>query len=133
MEHYDFICKEGLSSLRLLQRNPCELGQPIEGLRVHIRSSDCVAATNVDADNWSGFVRLFSHDYKSCGAAAWISPAGEWTLRIEQNDDGTYVFTSVLDSLLEHHRWVVQTQFEMTADQFQKTANSVLQFLGAWD
>lgn len=131
MEHYDFVCDEGLTSLRILQRNPRDSAQPLESLRVHVRCTDCVAALDVDADNWAGFVRLFTHDYESCGSAAWLSPAGEWKLHLEA-DGGAVVVTSVLDSLLNDHRWVVQTRFKMSADRFRATSRDLLEFLGVW-
>jgi hypothetical protein len=133
MEHYDFICDEGLTSLRILQRNPFDPAQSLRGFRVHVRCTDCVAALDVDADNWAGFVRLFTDDYEPCGSAAWISPAGEWKLHLERRDDGNFTFTSVLDSLLDNHRWVLQTRFRMSADRFRITRSGVLEFLGVWE
>ncbi|WP_182866540.1 hypothetical protein [Stieleria mannarensis] len=130
MEHYDFICDEGLTSLRLLQRTPAEVDQPLQRMRVHVRCTDCVAGVDVDADDWSGFARLFTHHYAECGSAAWIAPGGEWMLHVERDDENTFSFTSKIDSLLDCHRWTLRTQFKMSAGRFQTTSVEVLAFLG---
>ena len=132
MEHYDFICDEGFTSLRLLQRSPFDAARPLKGFRVHVRCTDCVAALDVEAENWAGFVRLFTHDYGSCGSAAWISPAGEWKLHIEREDDGNFTITSELDSQLDYHRWVLQTRFKMSPKCFAATCSGVFEFLATW-
>jgi len=132
MEHYDFICDEGLTSLRLVQRAPSDVNQPLERMRVHIRCTDCVAGIDVDADWWGGFVRLFKHNYVDCGSAAWIAPGGEWMLRVERDDQSVFSITSEIDSLLEHHRWTLRSQFRMSDDRFQATCQEVLDFIGAY-
>ncbi|GAA4448100.1 hypothetical protein [Novipirellula rosea] len=130
MQHYDFVDDDGLSSLRLLQRNPLDRLQPLIGLRVHVRCSDCVAGLDVDAESWGGFTRLFTHHYDECQSAAWIAPAGEWKLSVERDDHDFFTITSELDSLLDHHRWRLLTQFTMSADRFQVTSAEILAFIG---
>lgn len=132
MEYYDFVCDEDIASLRLLHRGPDDRSEPLEQLRIHIGCSDCVAQLDVNAESWAGFARLFTHDYKSCEAAAWISPAGEWKLHIEKDNRGDFVIESELDSLLDYHRWVLHTSFRMSEERFRKTATEVLSFIGMW-
>ena len=93
MEHYD----EGLTSLRLLQRTPSDVEQPLPRMRIHVRCSDCVAGIDVDADSWGGFARLFNHDFNDFESAAWIAPAGEWKLQVENGDDSVYSITSEIE------------------------------------
>jgi hypothetical protein len=131
MEYYDFICDEGLTSLRILQRNPFDAAQLLKGFRVQVRCTDCVAACDVEAESWAGLIRLFTNDYERCGSAAWISPAGEWKLQLERDNGGIFRVTSEIDSLLDCHRWVLQTRFKMSADRFDATSRGVLEFLGA--
>lgn len=132
MEHYDFVCDEGLTSLRIMQRNPADCSHPITGVSVHIRCSDCVAGLSVDTKDWAGFVRLFTHDYETCGSAAWISTAGEWQLQIERNHDGILAVSSTLNSLLDFHRWTLHTSFNLSPERFIATRQGVLDFVGAW-
>ena len=132
MEHFDFICDEGFTSLRLLDRNPFDTSEPIKGLRVHVRCTDCVAALDIDAESWCGFVDLFTHDYNICGSRAWLAPAGEWKLHLERDEQGVFVITSELDSLLDYHRWALRTRFKMSEDRFRETAAGVLAFIGVW-
>ena len=130
MEHYDFICDEGLTSLRLLQRNPLDANEPLNGIRVHVRCTDCVAGLDVDAESWAGFVGLFTQDYAACGPATWISPAGEWKLHVQMDEHGLFTITSELDSLLDYHTWFLRTRFSMSADRFRATSEEVLAFIG---
>ncbi|PAY15317.1 hypothetical protein CKO51_32430 [Rhodopirellula sp. SM50] len=133
MEYYDFICDEGLTSLRILQRNPFDAAQSLKGFRVQVRCTDCVAACDVEAESWAGLIRLFTNDYERCGSAAWISPAGEWKLQLERDNGGVFRFTSEINSLLDFHCWVLQTRFSMSADRFDAASRGVLEFLGAME
>lgn len=132
MEHYDFVCDEGLTSLRLLQRTPADMEQPVEGLRIHVRCSDCVAGIDITAASWAGFVQLFKHDFKSAQSIEWTSPDGDWKLSVEKDGNGRLTLKSELDSLRDFHRWVLHTSFQMSEKRFQQTSTEVLTFIGYW-
>ena len=133
LDQIDFVGDDNDSSLRLLQRNPADLNKPLTGFRVHIRCSDCVAGLDVEAVDWSGFMRLFSTDYESCVAADWISPAGEWQLRVGRDDSRGITVNSRLDSLLDCHRWWLETRFTMSVEGFNELCNNLKNFIGVWN
>jgi len=132
MEQFDFTCDEGLTSLRMLQRNPGDLTVQVEQIRVHVMCSDCVAGIDVDADNWRDFLELFEHDYGDLRSRGWLAPAGEWKLMIEKGEDGVFIFSSEIDSLHDYHRWKLHTTFKMSESRFRQTAAAVHEFVGAW-
>jgi len=80
MDHFDFVCDEGFSSLRILSRTPDDRRKPPVSLRAEIRCTDCVAALDVESECWQGLAKLFARNDETRGSTAWISTAGEWKL-----------------------------------------------------
>jgi hypothetical protein len=130
MDHFDFVCDEGLSSLRVLLRTPDDRREPLVSLRTEIHCTDCVAGLDVESECWQGLAKLFSRNDDTRGSAAWISTAGEWKLHITLDDSGSHTICCEIDSLLDVHRWVLRTRFTMSSRRFRQTADDFLVFLG---
>lgn len=130
MEQVEFICDDGTVSLVLQCRNPADLNIPAQNIRLRIQCSDCAAGLTVDAQSFAGFVELFRNPPAvDASPMQWASPAGEWLLTVSRSANG-FTFTSYIDSLLDIHRWKLETSFQMNEDCFQKLAENVRQFIG---
>ena len=131
MNQVDFVCDDGTTSLLLLCRNPGDLSAPAESIRLRVQCSDCVADLTVDAHSFAGFLDMFDNPPAIVeDSQQWVASAGEWRLTIDRIAKG-FRFTSQIDSLLDIHRWKLETSFEMNETCFNKLQIDVRQFIGA--
>ncbi len=132
MNQVEFVCHDDTVSLVLQCRNPVDLSIPAESIRLSVKCSDCVAGLTVDAPSFAGFVDMFTNPPAIDAAPMrWESPAGEWQLTLHHTANG-FKFVSYIDSLLDIHRWKLETSFEMNEHHFDRLAKNVQQFIGVF-